>query len=55
MILYEVCYMVRARDKNEKRMIAVDSITLSSRRRKKSGSTTKDMDDVHQRRRCRAR
>jgi len=48
-------HMVRACDKNWRRTITAERVTLSSRRRKKSGSTTKITDDVHQRRRCGAR
>jgi len=47
--------MVWACDKNGRRTITTDSITLSYTRQKKLGSTTKNMDDMHQRRRCRAR
>ena len=43
-------HMVRACDKNGRRTITAERVTLSSRRRKKSGSTTKITDDVHQRR-----
>jgi len=39
-------HMVRACDKNGGRMITTKSITLSSRRQKKSGSITKNMDGV---------
>jgi len=48
-------HMVRVCDKNGRRTITTESVTLSHRTRKKSGSTTKYIDDVHQRRCCRAR
>jgi len=48
----ETTHMVRACDKNGRRTITIESVTLSYSRRKKSESTTINIHDVHQRRRC---